>query len=104
MSRSADKVSRTVKEGHGRVSEYREDVPNHPDFANSAFGNHSGAYWTAVVKDPMIVLEDQFAFAQRGYLIVCVMPYFHRSSAHSQYLRNHENITCPQNVLSCCSM
>ena len=38
---SAEKISRSVKEGHGRVSEYREDMPKH--FANTAFGNSSGA-------------------------------------------------------------
>ena len=38
----AEKVSRSVKEGHGRVSEHREDMPKRPDFANSAFGNPSG--------------------------------------------------------------
>ena len=42
-ARSAEKVSRSVKEGHGRVPEHREDMSEHPDFANSAFGNPSGA-------------------------------------------------------------
>ena len=34
MARSAEKVSRSVKEGHGRVPEHREDMLKHPDFAN----------------------------------------------------------------------
>ena len=29
------KVSRSVKEGHGRVPEHREDMPKHPEFLNS---------------------------------------------------------------------
>ena len=43
LARSAEKVSGSVKEGHGMVSEHREDMPKHPEFANSAFGNPSGA-------------------------------------------------------------
>ena len=43
LARSAEKVSGSVKEGHGMVSEHREDMPKHPDFANSAFGNPSDA-------------------------------------------------------------
>ena len=35
VARSAKKVFRSVKEGHGRV-------PDHPEFVNSAFGNASG--------------------------------------------------------------
>ena len=38
LARSAKKVSRSVKEGHGKVS----DMPKHPDLANSAFGGPSG--------------------------------------------------------------
>ena len=43
LARSAEKVSRSVNEGHGRVSEHREDMSKHPDIANSAFGNPSRA-------------------------------------------------------------
>ena len=35
-------VSRSVKEGHGRVSKHRGDMPKHPEFANSDFGNPFG--------------------------------------------------------------
>ena len=41
-SRSAE-VSKSVKEGHGRVSEHREDMPKHTDSGNSAFGNPLGS-------------------------------------------------------------
>ena len=39
LARSAEKVSRSVKEGHGKVSEHREYMPKHPDFVNFGFGN-----------------------------------------------------------------
>ena len=39
LVRSAEKVSRSVKEGHGKVSEHREHMPKHPDFVNFGFGN-----------------------------------------------------------------
>ena len=42
LARNAEKVSRSVNEGYKRVSEHREDMPKHPDFMNSAFGNPSG--------------------------------------------------------------
>jgi len=43
LAQSAEKVSRNVKEVHGGVSEHREDMPKHPDLANSSFGNPSVA-------------------------------------------------------------
>ena len=45
-SRSTEKVSRSVKDRHGRVPEHHEDMPKYSDFANSVFGNPSGASWT----------------------------------------------------------
>ena len=37
LARSAEKVSRSVKEGHGRVSEHREHMPKNPDFCEFRF-------------------------------------------------------------------
>jgi len=41
LARSAE-VSISVMEGHRRVPEYREDMPKHSDFANSASGTIQG--------------------------------------------------------------